>query len=368
VLERTGIPAVVPLTAKDLVWETHPQYAGLFGGAGQRRANFAVQNCDCLIALGAGLNLQKVGFNVAGFAPKARKVLVDVDAAQLCHQPVKADLPVLADLREFLPELLRQLDGRSLAPDRRWLEACAHWKARYPILTPDYAEDSEHVNTYLLADALAEALGPGAQILTGNGIDVASIYQAFRVKPGQRVYISGWGSMGWDLPLSVGACIGSGKKPTVCMTGDGSMQWNVQELLTIRQYDLPIKIFVCNNRGYAAIRATQRNFFAGRYVASDASSGVANPDFRLLAAAYGIPYLTIQKNAELATGVAKVLEPDGPVICEVNVSLAQSVSPRVSSARREDGTYESRPLEDMAPFLPREEVWENMHLLDGGDS
>lgn len=366
-LERTGVPIVLPITAKDLVHEDHPSNLGVFGGAGQRRANFAIQNCDCLVGLAAGLNLHKVGFNVAGFAPKARKVLVDVDEGQLNYQVVKPDLAVHADIGDFIREFLNQPGAADLRPADRWLNACAEWKRRYPIMTPDYYQDSDHVNTYVLMDVLSDALGPDDQVTTGNGTEVVSFFQAFRLKQGQRAYISGWGSMGWDLPLSIGTCIGNGRKRTICVTGDGGIQWNIQELLTIRNYDLPIKVFISNNSGYTCIRATQTNFFQGRFVGSDPQSGVANPDFRHLAAAYRIPYIHIRTNSELQDGIARALAIDGPVICDLNVAVEQGISPRVSSVRREDGTFESRPIEDMAPFLPREEVLENMHLFDEDD-
>jgi len=170
--------------------------------------------------------------------------------------------------------------------------------------------------------------------------------------------------MGWDLPIAIGACIGKGRKRTVCVAGDGSLQWNIQELLTIRHHNLPIKVFICNNKGYTCIRSTQTNFFQGRFVGADPGSGVSNPDFRDLAAAYRIAYSSVEDNAGLANGIRDVLEIDGPAICELNVSPSQGISPRVSSFRRDDGTYESRPIEDMAPFLPREEIWENMHLFE----
>jgi acetolactate synthase-1/2/3 large subunit len=366
-LERTGVPIVLPITAKDLVHEDHPSYLGVFGSAGQRRANFAIQNCDCLIGLAAGLNLHKVGFNLSGFAPKARRVLVDVDEGQLKYQAVQPDLAVKADIGDFIREFLGQIGAADLAPADKWLNACAEWKCRYPIMTSDYYQDPDYVSTYVLMDALSDALGPDDQITTGNGTEVVSFFQAFRLKEGQRAYISGWGSMGWDLPLSIGTCIGNGRKRTICVTGDGGIQWNIQELLAIRKYDLPIKVFISNNNGYTCIRATQKNFFQGRFVGSDPQSGVANPDYRHLAAAYRIPYIQIRTNADLKDGIAQVLEIEGPVICDLNVAVEQGISPRVSSVRRDDGTFESRPLEDMAPFLPRDEVWYNTHLFDEDD-
>jgi acetolactate synthase-1/2/3 large subunit len=212
-------------------------------------------------------------------------------------------------------------------------------------------------------DSLSDILLPGDVVVVGNGLDAASYWQAFKVKAGQRTLINGnWGSMGWDLPAAIGACIGT-KRRTICVTGDGSLQWNVQELLTIRHHDLPVRVFVFNNRGYSNIRATQAAFF-GRFVGADAASGVGNPDFRHLAEAYGFSYAAIRNNAEIARGIASVLASAAPVLCEVNVSPEQGITPKASAFRREDGTIESRPLEDMAPFLPRQEVWDNMHLFD----
>jgi acetolactate synthase-1/2/3 large subunit len=170
--------------------------------------------------------------------------------------------------------------------------------------------------------------------------------------------------MGWDLPLAIGVCIARSRRRTVCVTGDGSLQWNIQELLTAGHYRLPLKLFVFNNRGYACIRSTQNNFFKGRYVGADVASGVANPDFSCLAAAYGWKYAHIGSPSELSVGIDHVLEQEGPVLCEVNVAVEQGISPKASAFRREDGALESRPLEDMAPFLSRQEVWDNMHLFD----
>jgi acetolactate synthase-1/2/3 large subunit len=367
VLDRAGVPIVLPLTAKDLVHETHPLQMGVFGPAGQRRANFVVQNCDRLIGLASGLNLHKTGFNLSGFAPKARKVLIDVDPGQLHYQALKPDVAIEADIHELLEEFLRQSDGMDLRPSQSWLDVCAAWKRRYPVMTPEYYQDVEHVNTYVVMDTLSEIVEPDDLVVTGIGTEVASFWQAFRVKEGQRAFNFGWGPMGWDLPIAIGACIGSGRKRTVCVTGDGSIQWNVQELLTISNYNLPIKILISNNQGYTCIRSTQTNFFEGRLVGAGPTSGVTTPDFCKLAAAYGIPYMQIQNNAGLAEGIKHALDAKGPIICDMNVAVNQGISPRVSSFRRDDGTYESRPIEDMAPFLPREEIWENMHLFDEDD-
>ncbi len=367
-LQKMPFPVVLPNCAKDLVPESHPRYMGVFGTAGQRRANFAVQNADCIFFIASGINVTKAGFNYKGFAPKAKKVIVDVDEGQLYHQVIQPDFAVQADVQDFLIELLRQIDAGKVefAPSPKWMEACFRWKERYPIILDQFYEDKEHVNSYVFVDKLSDLLNSEDIVVAGNGIDEVSYWQAFKVKPDQRTMISGnWGPMGWDLPAAVGACIGSGYR-TICLSGDGSSQWNIQELLTIKHYRLPVKIFIFNNQGYTNIRMTQANFF-GRFVGADESSGVSNPDFAHLAAAYGFSYSKISTNAEIEDGICNVLQTEGPTLCELNIAIEQGITPKASAFRREDGTLESRPLEDMAPFLPREEVWENMHLFDEAD-
>jgi acetolactate synthase-1/2/3 large subunit len=363
-VDRLRIPVVVPFSAKDLIAEDHPMNAGLFGTAGQRRANFAVQTSDCLISLAAGLNCQKVGFNYKGFAPKAVKIIVDIDEHQLLDQVLKPDLAVHCDVREFIEEFILQTVSLDLPDWTRWIEACADWKRRYPIIVPEFFTDRAHVNPYVFADTISGLLRSDDVVIGGAGLDTVSYYQGFRVKSGQRTMTSAWGSMGWDLPLAFGACIGNGMRRTVCITGDGSVQWNIQELMTIAHHQAPIKIFIFNNAGFASIRATQDNLFEGRRVGSDFASGLSNPDFKMLAHAYGLPYYCIRDNSELKGSLATVLADDGPAICEVNIAASQEISPKASSFRRPDGSMESRPLEDMAPFLPREEIERNMHLFD----
>jgi len=363
-LDRLRIPIGLPLTAKDIIEEDHLLNIGVFGTAGQRRANFAIQNSDCLLAVGAGLNVQKIGFNAKGFAPKAFKIVVDIDEAQLKHQILQPDLALRADAGDFLREMLTQLEAAPYSASSRWLNACANWKARYPLVVSEYFDDPDHVNSYVFFDRLSNALGTDDVVVTGDALDVASLFQAFRVKRGQRTITSGWGAMGWCLPLAVGACVGQGSQRVICVTGDGSFQFNSQELLTISHYSLPVKIFIFNNRGYSNIRGTQDSFFERRYIGADKRSGVGNPDYCKLALAFGLGYSSIGANPDLERGIRSVLEQPGPALCEVNISPEQRISPKASAFRREDGTFESRPLEDMAPFLPKEEVWANMHLFD----
>ncbi len=365
IVEQWRLPVALPFSAKDMLPEDHPSNMGIFGTCGQRRANFAVQNADVVLSLGAGLSVTKVGFNYQNFAPKARKIIVDIDSNQIEHQVLEAETGIVADLRVFLPEMLNQAQCNTYCPQSRWLEACSNWKQQYPLVSADSINSNGNVDIYVFMDILSDILDCGDVLVTGNGSDAVSCWQAFQNKKDQRIIISGnWGSMGWDLPIAIGSCVANGKKPTVVVCGDGSIQWNSQEFLTIKNHALPLKIFVFNNSGYASIRATQKSLFDGRLVGADTTSGVACLDFSKLAALYDFNYDRIEKNDQIADGIRRSMLTPGGAICEVIISPEQTIVPKASAFRRPDGTIESRPLEDMAPFLPREEVWKNMHLFD----
>jgi acetolactate synthase I/II/III large subunit len=364
-LERTKIPVILPITGMDLVTEEYPHHMGGFGPIGRRAANFALQSSDLLISIGASLSIASTGFNTAGFAPRAKKVVVNADGGEIAKSTLPIDIPVVGDAGDFLAELNRQLQPIALPSLERWHRACADWKAAYPPGPPPESLTADYVNTYVLAEELSRQMGEGEIIVSGISLDACSIYQSFRVKRGQRVLINAnYGAMGWDLPAAVGAGVAAEGERVVLLTGDGSIQFNIQELQTVSTNHLNLRIFVLNNDGYESIRSTQANYFEGRFVGSDFKSGIGNPDFEKLAAAYGLGYSRLDDPARLAEGVRSALEHDGPLLCEVRVSPTQPRTPRVSSFRREDGTLESRPIEDMFPFLPREEIHRNMHLFD----
>jgi acetolactate synthase-1/2/3 large subunit len=253
----------------------------------------------------------------------------------------------------------------AIPPRERWLEACSNWKRRYPPVASEHLVDTGFINSYVFMDVLSDALAADDVLVTGNGLESVSFVQSFKVKAAQRAFTNiNWGAMGWDLPLAVGACIGSGGRRVVCVAGDGSVQMNLQELMTIRHYNLPITVFVFNNGGYSTIRATQRSLLDGRIVASDPATGVDDPDFSALAQAFRLSYHHLQRADDLGERIREILAAPGPGLCEVMVSPDQEIAPKASAFRRPDGSLESRPLEDMYPFLPREEVYENMHLFD----
>ncbi len=355
-VEHVGCPVVATMGGMDLLPEEHPLYLGRFGPTGQRRANFTLQNADLLLCLGASMAVTAVGFDTSGFAPKAKRVMVNIELEEMRKPHFVADHAVLADVKWFMERFVEDVPRRSFAFDERWLDAVTRWKRDYPIVTSDYFEDADHVNSYVLAAELSRAMGPGEVVLTGNGSDAVSIHHSFAVKPGQRVITNyGFGAMGWDLPAAVGACIARDGARTVVVTGDGSVQLNIQELLTIGHNRLNVKIFVLNNGGYETIRATQTAFFGGRFVGCHPGSGVSNPRFDSLAAAYGLGYRLFKTNADLDEGLAAVMEDDAPWLCEVNVSFSQEKRPKIVSRRREDGTFESPSLDDQYPYLPQEE-------------
>ena len=363
-IEAINIPALMTIGGMDLVDDKNPLCMGRFGPIGQRRANFTLQNSDLVISLGASMSVASIGFNTLGFAPKATKVMVNIDAHEFQKPNFTPDLAIEANVRWFMEEFLRQFERAKQPVRDRWLEACCSWRENYPTVTPDYFEDSDHVNSYVFANALSELLPSDAVVLTGNSLDATSVYHSFKNKLGQRVFTNiNFGAMGWDLPAAIGACLAHSGR-TVLVTGDGSVQFNIQELLTLAHNKLDLKIFILNNKGYEAIRATQNNFFDGNLVGADDNSGVGNPDFQKLAEAYGIHYSCIANNDQIDPELNYVLALNGPVICELNISSTQKRTPKTMSVKLPDGSFETRPLEDQYPFLPREEVQRNMSLFD----
>jgi len=359
-VERLGAPVLLTWKAMDFMAEDAPEFVGRPGGIGCRAANFAQQKADLLVVLGARLDLPSVGFNHAGLAPNAHKVIVDVDAAEIAKFSPPFQSMVEADLADFIPALVRALerDGPPRGRFAPWLATCRSWVKRFPVVTPDYwAGPPGIVSTYALVDALSDAAAADDLIVPGSSGPCSDIFmQAFRVKSGQRILNApGLGAMGTGIPGTIGACLAGGRRRVLNVNGDGGFQLNIQELETVRRLGLPIKYFVLDNTGYRSIVAMQRNHFQGRLVASDPSSGLTLPDLRKVGMAYGIPVLYVDDPGRLRGVVAETLAMHGPVICVVKTSADEKTAPRVTSEVRPDGTIVSKPMEDMWPFLPREE-------------
>lgn len=360
-IELLGVPVLMTWKALDLLMEDHPLYCGRPGGVGQRGANFTQQNADWLLTIGARLDLGQTGYNHQGFARGARKVIVDVDPAEIRKLDMPVDVPVVADAKEFLVELINQKNCIRRVDRKPWVGRCTDWKQRYPVVLPEYSRQ-EGVNIYALVDAVSELLEDGDVMIPGSSGACSEVtMQAFRMLHRVRVFNSeGLGSMGLGIPSALGACLASGRRRAVCIDGDGGFWMNIQDLETIRRLDLPVKFFVLNNGGYASIRSTQNTHFGGLLVGSDASSGLTLPDVQKVCSAFGVNVTQLAHSSEVQDGVRAVLNSDGPAVCEVIVSPAQITAPRTSSRRLPDGRMESSPLEDLWPFLDRDEFHANM--------
>ena len=359
--ERLQVPVATGFNAHDLIPSDHPLFAGRPGTIGDRAGNFAVQNADVVLVLGCRLNIRQVSYAWQHFARDAYKIMVDIDRAELAKPTVKPDLAIRADVAGVVRRLLAA-DPDPVPADRQaWIDWCAERRRRYPVVLPEYKVATAAVNPYCFADALFDQLADDDIVVTGDGTACITTFQAAKLKRGQRLFSdSGSAPMGFDLPAAIGACVAAGGRRVVCVTGDGSIMLNVQELQTIRGYDLPIKIFVLNNDGYHSIRQTQRNFFPGNDVGSGPESGVTFPQFERLAYGFDIPFHRCTQHSALSGSICATLAEPGPAMCEVMLDLAQPFAPKVSSKRLPDGRMVTAPLEDMAPFLPRDEFLSNM--------
>ena len=361
-----GIPVLTTWNGIDLIGEDHPLFFGRPGGMGQRYANFVQQNSDFFLSIGARMNLLQTGYNFDGFAREAVKVMVDIDVNELHKINVRPQIAVCADAKAFIRCMLKHADRIEKRDHSEWIAYAGRMKEKYPVVLKKYWEQQDEVNTYALLDVITEQMSENDIYVSGSSgtcIDVSM--QTFRVKKGQRVFSTkGLASMGFGVPATIGACLAGNRRRTVCVNGDGGFQMNIQELETIHRLNLPIKIFVLNNHGYAQIHATQKNIFAGHYVACDEASQLTLSPISDVAAAYRLKTVQIYHNDELKEKVHEVLAYDGPVICEVFVPIDLSAFPKQVSYKRSDGQMESLPLEYMNPMLPEEEMEENM-LIQG---
>lgn len=360
-IERLGIPVLTSFCGFDLIPSDHPLFAGRPGTLGTRAGNFALQNADILLSVGSRNNVRQISYSWGVFARNAKKVVVDIDEAELNKPTFRPDIAIQTDTGKFLRRLAAATQDSSL-PDWEWWRAwCVKRRDSYPVVADDYWAKDSPVNPYCFVEALTQVLSEDSRVVAGNGTACVCLFQAGKVKENQRMFWnSGCASMGYDLPAAIGACVGSSMKPVVCLAGDGSLQMNLQELQTLVHYKLPVKLFVLNNNGYVSIRQTQDSFFEGRYVGRGPESGVSFPDVVRVAGAYGLPAYRIDTHKNLESQISKVLQVQGPALCEVILDPEQNFAPRVSSEKKPDGTIVSKPLEDMYPFLPREEFFDNM--------
>jgi acetolactate synthase-1/2/3 large subunit len=357
-VERLGCPVLLTWKAADLMPDDNPYYVGRPGGIGQRAANFAQQKADWILVLGARLDLPSVAFNHVYFAPRAFKIIVEIDPAELRKFKMNIDLPICADLGHFLPRLLAATKSKRFPKRGEWRSLCRQWIERYPVVKEEYRRQATgKVSTYVLMDELSSLLGPDDVIVPGSSGPCSDIfYQAFRIKAGQRILNApGLGAMGTGLPGSIGAALAVGGRRVVNINGEGGFQLNIQELETVRRLRLPVKYLVLDNGGYRSIVAMQKGHFEGRLVASEPSSRLTLPDTEHVALAYGIPASRVNSHERLRSALEETLRRPGPAVCVIETSADEITAPRVISQLQPDGTLLSSPMEDMWPFLDRSE-------------
>jgi acetolactate synthase-1/2/3 large subunit len=362
VTKKLAIPVTTAWTAPDLVASDNPLFCGRPSSLGDRAGNFTVQNADLLLVLGSRLNIRQVSYNWKDFARNAYKIQVDIDPAELRKPTVQADLPVAADLKIFLEEMSRQIDAAVFRsqPHEEWLAWCRHRVSRYPVVAGKLRKAGVPINPYHFVDSLIRRLNSDDVIACGDGSACVITFQVAQIKRGMRLLgNSGAASMGYDIPASVGAAFGASGRRIICLAGDGSGHLNIQELQTIKHHNLPVKIFILNNNGYLSMRLTQGGFFKGNYIGESPRSGISFPDYVKVATAYGLPAMRID-TADFMTKVDEFLGISGPALCEVILDPNQGFEPKLSSRQLPDGRIVTAPFEDMAPFLSRDELAENM--------
>ncbi|MAY40955.1 MAG: acetolactate synthase [Oceanospirillaceae bacterium] len=364
VYEELGIPVATTWNAMDLIPYEHDLHAGKPGSVALRGANFAVQNCDLLISIGARLDPVVTAYSVDNFARSTQRIVIDIDPTELKKFTQSNFQTFCADANTFLKALLDRSREESLPNWQHWVNTCKSWKTEYPINDGQPFPTQGEISSYHLTEALSDALPENQLIITGSsGLAIEAFYTAFKNKEGQRIMLtSGLGSMGYGLPAAIGACLANERQPIVAIESDGSMQLNLQELSTLAGLELPICIFIMNNAGYASIRNTQRNYFDSRFVGTGSEAGLYIPDILAVANAIGLKTQRITKVEELEEGIKQALATTGPLICDVSIINNETLWPKSAAIPQADGSMLSMPLEDMSPLLPLDELKKNMRV------
>lgn len=366
VLKKLNIPVVTYWNSIDLMQDDDPLYVGRGGNMGDRPGNFAVQNSDLVIAIGTRISIRQTGYYFKTWARAAKVIMVDIDRAEMKKPTIHVDHPIWADAFDFLSKLDNKLpEGEKLFNRKEWLTACQNWKYKYPVVHESQWNNGDLVNVYPFIKTLSDSLPEGSLTAVSNGACCVAGHQTYTIKKGTRFIINNAiASMGYGLPAAIGLCIAGGRQDTICLEGDGSIMMNIQELQTMVTNNLPIKLFLINNSGYHSIRITQNNLFSdhSKVGIGPESNDLGFPNYMKIADAFGIPYFSARTNAEMKEIVPKVIKTSGFVFCEVFTDTKQVWEPKNSARKLPDGTIVSSPLEDLDPFLSREELEENMFI------
>lgn len=364
VIEKLNVPIVTYWNSVDLIESDHPLYVGRGGNMGDRAGNFAVQNSDLVLAIGTRISIRQVGYGYDTWAREAEVIMVDIDKAEMKKHTIHVDMPIWADAKDFLVSLNAKLGDEKLFKNQEWLDICLNWRKKYPVtLERHWNNGGAFVNVFAFVKYLSDELPENSYTAVSNGACCVVGHQNYTIKKGTRFIInSAIASMGYGLPAAIGLCAAAKNQNTICLEGDGSIMMNLQELQTIITNKLPIKIFLINNQGYHSIRITQNSIFSehSKVGIGPESGDLSFPQFKALAEAFGFPYYAAHSNEEMKKTVDEVLAQDGYAFCEIFTDTVQVWEPKSSARKLDDGTIVSPPLEDLAPFLPRDEFLSNM--------
>ena len=357
--EKLNVPIVCAWNSSDVIESDNHLYAGRPGNFGDRAGNFAVQNSDLIVSLGCRLSIRQTGFNYASWAANAYVIMVDIDENEMKKPTIHVDYPIHADVKDVITFLNKRVNGKVFDDGDKWIKQCKEWMAKYPVVQAKHFEQKGIANAYAVIDMLSKGMPENMITVSGNGTACVVGGHGYTIKKGTRfIENSGMASMGYDLPASIGACFANGKRPMICLTGDGSIQMNIQELQTIIHHKLPIKIIIINNDGYHSIRQSQSNFFKGKPMCGIGpdSMDLSFPDMEKIAYAYGFPFYRCKTNEEFENYMKTDFNNDSYQICEVMVDKVQFFQPKAGSKKLEDGSMVSAPLEDLVPYLDRSEL------------
>lgn len=364
-VEKLRIPTVTAWNAHDVLWQNNSYFCGRPGSVGTRGGNFVVQNSDLLLILGCRLNIRQISYNYKEFAKHAYKIMVDIDEAELKKPTIQIDMPIYADVKDVINSLLTYEDNNDNNQNHdEWLKWCRDINQKYPATLTCYYENEKLLNPYVFFTELSKELKEEDKVICGNGSACVIGFQAMELKKGQRLFTnSGCAAMGYGFPAALGCAVAEKGKRVICIDGDGSFQMNLQELQTVVYNHLNLKIFIINNNGYHSIRQTQTNLFAPPLVGVCDGNGISFPNLEKLAYAYEIPYVKIVSVQDIGLNLKKVLEMPGAVLCEVMVDPSQNFEPKLSSRLLPDGKIISPEIDDMFPFLSREEYTKNKFII-----
>ncbi|MFM9279958.1 thiamine pyrophosphate-binding protein [Paenibacillus jiagnxiensis] len=359
-IDKLNIPVVTAWNSHDLLWDEHRLFCGRPGTVGTRGGNFIVENSDVLFVLGSRLNIRQISYNYKSFAQQAYKMIVDIDANELRKPTISPDLPIHANVKDVMSALNHAASANDFTQHEGWLSWCRQINAKYPAVLSRYYEKKSPINPYVFIDELFDKLEEEDYVIAGNGTACVVTFQAAIIKKGQRLFTnSGCASMGYGFPAALGAAVAVKGKRVICLDGDGSFQMNIQELQTAVYNQLNVKIIILNNNGYHSIRQTQNNLFNPPLVGVSEGNGISFPNLEKLSYAYDVPYIKIEHIDGIAAALEIFLASKGPMICEVMLDPEQNFEPKLSSKVLPDGKIVSPPIDDMYPFLSREEYESN---------